>query len=203
MRVVADLAERYSFDELRVSHEQNLILPHVAKRDLPAVYDALREAELATANIGLIGDIIACPGLDYCALATARSIPIAQDIAQHFSDPDYSRLIGDMKIKISGCINSCGHHHVGHIGILGLDRAGRENYQITIGGDHTESLKMGQRLGRGFDAEEVVPAIEQLVQTYFSLRESEAETFLQVVERAGTQPFKDALYPAKEPADAG
>ena len=203
MRVVADLAERYSFNELRVSHEQNLILPHVAKRDLPAVYDALREAELATANIGLIGDIIACPGLDYCALATARSIPIAQDIAQHFSDPDYSRLIGDMKIKISGCINSCGHHHVGHIGILGLDRAGRENYQITIGGDHTESLKMGQRLGRGFDAEEVVPAIEQLVQTYFSLRESEAETFLQVVERAGTQPFKDALYPAKEPADAG
>ncbi|WP_120717555.1 nitrite/sulfite reductase [Tsuneonella amylolytica] len=202
MRVVADLAERYSHDELRVSHEQNLILPHVARRDLATVHAALREVELATANAGQIGDIIACPGLDYCALATARSIPIAQDIAQHFADPAYARTIGEMKIKISGCINSCGHHHVGHIGILGLDRAGRENYQITIGGDHTETLKIGERLGRGFDADEVVPAIERLVTTYLDAREGPGETFLKVVNRLGTAPFKDALYPTKETADA-
>ena len=202
MQVVADLAERFSHDEVRVSHEQNLILPHVAKRDLPAVYDALKEAGLATANINLIGDIIACPGLDYCALATARSIPIAKDIAQHFADSAYARTIGEMKIKISGCINSCGHHHVGHIGILGLDKGGKENYQITLGGDHTQDLQLGQRLGPGFDAEDVVPAIERLVETYLGLRQDSDETFLKAVKRVGIQPFKDALYPPKESARA-
>ena len=202
MQVVADLAERYSHDEVRVSHEQNLILPHVARRDLPAVYDALKEAGLATANINLIGDIIACPGLDYCALATARSIPIAKDIAQHFADSAYARTIGEMKIKISGCINSCGHHHVGHIGILGLDKGGKENYQITLGGDHTQDLQLGQRLGPGFDAEDVVPAIERLVETYLGLRQDKDETFLKAVKRVGIQPFKDALYPPKESARA-
>ena len=202
MQVVADLAERYSHDEVRVSHEQNLILPHVAKRDLPAIYDALKKAGLATANINLIGDIIACPGLDYCALATARSIPIAKDIAQHFADSAYARTIGEMKIKISGCINSCGHHHVGHIGILGLDKGGKENYQITLGGDHTQDLQLGQRLGPGFDAEDVVPAIERLVETYLGLRQDKDETFLKAVKRVGIQPFKDALYPPKESARA-
>ena len=202
MQVVADLAERYSHDEVRVSHEQNLILPHVAKRDLPAIYDALKDAGLATANINLIGDIIACPGLDYCALATARSIPIAKDIAQHFADSAYARTIGEMKIKISGCINSCGHHHVGHIGILGLDKGGKENYQITLGGDHTQDLQLGQRLGPGFDAEDVVPAIERLVETYLGLRQDKDETFLKAVKRVGIQPFKDALYPPKESARA-
>ncbi|EDL49356.1 nitrite/sulfite reductase [Erythrobacter sp. SD-21] len=202
MQVVANLAELYSHDEVRVSHEQNLILPHVAKRNLPAIYDALKDAGLATANINLIGDIIACPGLDYCALATARSIPIAKDIAQHFADSAYARTIGEMKIKISGCINSCGHHHVGHIGILGLDKGGKENYQITLGGDHTQDLQLGQRLGPGFDAKDVVPAIERLVEIYLGLRQDKDETFLKAVKRVGIQPFKDALYPPKESARA-
>jgi hypothetical protein len=135
MRVMADLAERYGHGELRISHEQNVILPHVHKSDLPAVWAALREAELATANIGLVSDIIACPGMDYCALATARSIPIAQQIALRFEELKVEHEVGPLKIKISGCINACGHHHVGHIGILGLDRAGVENYQVTLGGD--------------------------------------------------------------------
>ena len=200
MRVVADLAERYSFDELRVSHEQNLILPHVAKRDLPAVYDALREAELATANIGLIGDIIACPGLDYCALATARSIPIAQDIAQHFSDPDYSRLIGDMKIKISGCINACGHHHVGHIGMLGVEKKGTELYQVTLGGSAREGSTIGEIIGRGFAPDEITDAVETIVDTYLARRENSNESFLDAYRRLGPAPFKAALYP--EPAHA-
>jgi hypothetical protein len=133
MRVMADLAERYGHGELRISHEQNVILPHVHKSDLPAVWAALREAELATANIGLVSDIIACPGMDYCALATARSIPIAQQIALRFEELKVEHEVGPLKIKISGCINACGHHHVGHIGILGLDRAGVENYQVTLG----------------------------------------------------------------------
>lgn len=194
MRALADLGERFSHDELRISHEQNVILPHVRIRDLPTVYDALNRHQLATSNVGLISDIIACPGMDYCALATARSIPIAQDIARHFADPERARTIGQMKIKISGCINACGHHHVGHIGILGLDKAGRENYQITIGGDHTETAAIGERLGPGFDADEVVPAIERLISAYLALRNSEAETFLQVYRRLGGEPFKTALY---------
>ncbi|MBX2855130.1 MAG: nitrite/sulfite reductase [Rhodobacteraceae bacterium] len=195
MRLVADLAERYSHDEIRVSHEQNLVLPHVRRDDLPAIYAALAKADLATANSGLISDIIACPGLDYCALATARSIPVAQDISRRFASPALQRKIGELKIKISGCINACGHHHVGHIGILGLDKAGKENYQITLGGDATETAAIGERAGRGLDAEEVGPAMERLVAAYLDLRETQDETFLEAYRRIGQAPFKSALYP--------
>jgi sulfite reductase (NADPH) hemoprotein beta-component len=195
MRVMADLARRYGHDELRISHEQNVILPHVHKSDLPALHAALGNAGLATANIGLISDIIACPGMDYCALATARSIPIAQQIATRFDDLKLEHDIGPLKIKISGCINACGHHHVGHIGILGLDRAGVESYQITLGGDHTETAAIGTRAGPGFSADEIIPAIERLVLAYLDLRQDRSETFLQTFRRLGLAPFKSALYP--------
>jgi len=194
MRVLADLAERYGHDELRVSHEQNIILPHVRKADIPAVHAKLKKAGLGTANIGLISDIIACPGMDYCALATARSIPIAQEIATHFDALKLERDIGPMKIKISGCINACGHHHVGHIGILGLDKAGVENYQITLGGDGTETATIGERTGPGFAAEDLIPAIEAIVETYLDLRHTADETFLDAYRRLGARPFKDAIY---------
>ncbi|WP_299791748.1 nitrite/sulfite reductase [uncultured Marivita sp.] len=194
MRLMADLAERYGHDELRVSHEQNIVLPHVHKADLPAIHAALKDAGLATANIGKISDIIACPGMDYCALATARSIPIAQEIATRFDQLKLEHEIGDLKIKISGCINACGHHHVGHIGILGLDRAGVENYQITLGGDHTETAAIGQRTGPGFAADEIVPAIERIVDTYLSERTSAEERFIDTFARVGMTPFKTALY---------
>jgi sulfite reductase (NADPH) hemoprotein beta-component len=202
MRVMADLAEKYGHGELRISHEQNVILPHVHKSDLPAVYAALREADLATANIGLASDIIACPGMDYCALATARSIPIAQEIATRFDELKIEHEIGQLKIKISGCINACGHHHVGHIGILGLDRAGVENYQITLGGDGTETTTIGERAGPGFSADEIVPAIERLVTGYLSLRQDADETFLQAYRRLGMEPFKAILYPREDKANA-
>ena len=202
MRVMADLAATYGHDELRISHEQNVILPHVHKSDLPAVYAALRAADLATANIGLISDIIACPGMDYCALATARSIPVAQQIATRFDELKLEHEIGPLKIKISGCINACGHHHVGHIGILGLDRAGVENYQITLGGDGTETTTIGERAGPGFGADEIVPAIERLVLGYLDLRMSDDETFLQTYRRLGAAPFKSILYPEKADRNA-
>ncbi len=194
MRLMADLAERYGYDELRISHEQNVILPHVHKSDLPALYTALREAGLGTANIGLISDIIACPGMDYCALATARSIPIAQEIALRFDELKLEHEIGEMKIKISGCINACGHHHVGHIGILGLDRAGVESYQITLGGDHREDARVGDRTGPGFAADELLPAIERIVYAYLDQRSGPEETFLATYQRLGMAPFKAALY---------
>jgi sulfite reductase (NADPH) hemoprotein beta-component len=202
MRVMADLAAAYAYDELRISHEQNVILPHVARADLPAVHAALKAAGLATANIGLISDIIACPGMDYCALATARSIPIAQEIAVHFDALKLEHDIGPLKIKISGCINACGHHHVGHIGILGLDRAGVENYQITLGGDGTEDAVIGERAGPGFAAEELLPAIERLIRAYLELREGREETFLDAYRRLGLAPFKAALYPDARERDA-
>jgi sulfite reductase (NADPH) hemoprotein beta-component len=202
MRVMADLAEKYGHNEMRISHEQNVILPHVHQGDLPAVYAALREADLATANIGLVSDIIACPGMDYCALATARSIPIAQDIATRFDELKIEHEIGELKIKISGCINACGHHHVGHIGILGLDRAGVENYQITLGGDGTETTTIGTRAGPGFSADDIVPAIERLVTGYLDLRQDADETFLQAYRRLGMEPFKAILYPAEDKANA-
>jgi len=198
MRVMADLAEQYAHGELRVSHEQNIVLPHVHKSDLPQIHAVLQQHGLATANIGLISDIIACPGMDYCALATARSIPIAQQIATRFDDLKREHEIGDLKIKISGCINACGHHHVGHIGILGLDRAGVENYQITLGGDHTETAALGQRTGPGFPAEEIVGAVETIVDTYLDIRTSAEETFIETFRRTGMAPFKAALYPEKE-----
>ncbi|WP_375260128.1 nitrite/sulfite reductase [Citreimonas sp.] len=194
MRVMADLAERYGHDQLRISHEQNVVLPHVHRADLPAVHKALKAHGLATANIGKISDIIACPGMDYCALATARSIPIAQQIATRFEDLKTEHEIGDLKIKISGCINACGHHHVGHIGILGLDRAGVENYQITLGGDHTETAALGQRTGPGFSADEIVPAIERIVDAYLDHRENADERFIDTFRRIGMEPFKHALY---------
>ena len=195
MRVLADLAARFGHDELRISHEQNVILPHVHKSHLPELHSILKEHGLATANIGLISDIIACPGMDYCALATARSIPIAQQIATRFDELKLEHDIGDLKIKISGCINACGHHHVGHIGILGLDRAGVENYQITLGGDHTETAEVGTRTGRGFAYDEIVPAVERLMFAYLDLRLDENESFLETYRRAGLDPFKAALYP--------
>lgn len=202
MRVLADLAETYGHDELRISHEQNVILPHVHKSDLPAIYSALRKADLATANIGLVSDIIACPGMDYCALATARSIPIAQEIATRFDELKLEHEIGALKIKISGCINACGHHHVGHIGILGLDRAGVENYQITLGGDGSEQAAVGERAGPGFSADEIIPAIERVIETYLDIRESADETFIETYRRLGMAPFKAALYPEKEAQNA-
>ena len=194
MRTLADLADAYGYGELRISHEQNVILPHVARADLPAVHEALRRVGLATANVGLLSDIIACPGMDYCALATARSIPVAQEIATHFKAIGLEREIGQIKIKISGCINACGHHHVGHIGILGLDRAGVENYQITLGGDHTESAAIGERAGPGFAYDAVVPAIERILRTYLALRRGTDETFIETFRRLGAAPFKQALY---------
>jgi sulfite reductase (NADPH) hemoprotein beta-component len=194
MRVLADLAKQYGHDELRISHEQNVILPHVHKSDLPRVHAILKKHGLATANIGLISDIIACPGMDYCALATARSIPIAQEIATRFDELKLEHEIGELKIKISGCINACGHHHVGHIGILGLVRAGVENYQITLGGDHTQTAELGQRTGPGFSADEIIPAIERLIDAYLHHRNGPAETFLQAYRRLGMAPFKAALY---------
>jgi len=194
MDAVADLAEDYSHDEIRVSHEQNLILPHVALDDLPAVYDRLASVGLATPNAGQISDIIACPGLDYCALATARSIPVAQRIAQKFGDGARARSVGPLKINISGCINACGHHHVGHIGILGLERAGEETYQITLGGSPDEDAALGQITGPGFSSENIVAAIETIVDTYMDLRRDENETFIEAYRRVGLKPFKEALY---------
>jgi sulfite reductase (NADPH) hemoprotein beta-component len=194
MDAVADLAEDYSADELRVSHEQNLVLPHVALDDLPAVYDRLASVGLATPNAGLVSDIIACPGLDYCALATARSIPIAQRISERFGDGARAKDIGPLKIKISGCINACGHHHIGHIGILGLERAGEETYQITLGGSGDETASIGQITGPGFSSENVVDAVETIVSTYKALRRDESEDFLAAYRRVGMAPFKEALY---------
>ncbi|CAM5768110.1 nitrite/sulfite reductase [Bosea minatitlanensis] len=192
MRTVADLAERYSLDELRVTHAQNLVLPHVRLRDLPAIWRTLGEAGLAEANIGLVTDIISCPGLDYCALATARSIPIAQAIQQRFADAQRQREIGPLGIKISGCINACGHHHVGHIGILGLEKRGIESYQITLGGDAGENAAIGEILGPGLAAEEVPAAIERIVAVYLAER-LEAESFIDAVRRLGLAPFKAAF----------
>jgi sulfite reductase (NADPH) hemoprotein beta-component len=194
LEAVADIAERWSLGEVRVSHEQNLVLPHVAQDDLKSVYDALAAHELAAANAGLITDIISCPGLDYCALATARSIPIAERISERFADAHRQEDIGALKIKISGCINACGHHHAGHIGILGLERKGEEFYQITLGGSGDEQASIGEIVGRGFSTAEVVDAVETLVDTYIANRESADEPFLQTYRRLGPQPFKEALY---------
>jgi sulfite reductase (NADPH) hemoprotein beta-component len=194
MDVLADLAEKFSQDELRISHEQNVILPHVVLDDLKAVYDVLAAEGLATANAGMVTDIIACPGLDYCALANARSIPVAQRISQAFAASGREEEIGELKIKISGCINACGHHHVGHIGILGVDRKGEEFYQITLGGSADENTSIGEIIGPGFSTDDVVPAIEKVVDTYLELRKSRDETFLEAVRRVGQQPFKEALY---------
>ncbi len=191
--VMASLAKDYSFDELRVTHAQNIVLPYVAKRDLYAVWQKLNAAELANANLDLITDIIACPGLDYCSLANARSIPVAQKIAERFADAERQRNLGELKLKISGCINACGHHHAGHIGILGVDKKGVENYQLTFGGSGAEDVSIGKIIGPGFDEDGVVDAVEKATDVYLKLREGE-ERFLDTYRRVGLEPFKEAIY---------
>jgi sulfite reductase (NADPH) hemoprotein beta-component len=193
MRLVADLAERYSFGEIRVTHQQNLVLPHVALGDLFAVWEELEPAGLGTPNLGLVTDIIACPGMDYCALATARSIPIAQAVSRRFAELDRQREVGPLELKISGCINACGHHHVGHIGILGVDKQGQELYQVTLGGSPDENAAIGRIVGPGFSADKVTDAVETIVETYLHGR-GDGETFLAYYNRVGLTPFKEALY---------
>ena len=194
MDAVADLAERYSFDELRVTHEQNLVLPHVRIEDLRAVYEGLKAAGLAESNAGLVTDIIACPGLDYCALANARSIPIAQRISERLAKRQ--EQIGDLKIKISGCINACGHHHVGHIGILGVEKRGEEHYQLLLGGSGAEDAALASITGPGFGPDGIVDAVETVVERYLELRSGPEEPFLATFGRLGAAPFKEALYAA-------
>ena len=191
--LMADLAERYSHDELRVTHAQNIVLPHVRKADLYAIWQALDGAGLATPNLDLISDIIACPGLDYCSLANARSIPVAQKIAARFSDLDRQKDLGELKLKISGCINACGHHHAGHIGILGVDRKGTENYQLLLGGSGAEDVSLGAITGPGFDEDGIVDAIERVTDKYLATR-SEGERFVDTFRRVGMAPFKEAIY---------
>ena len=191
--VMADLAERYSFDELRVTHAQNIVLPHVRKADLYTVWQRLSDAKLADANLDLISDIIACPGLDYCSLANARSIPVAQKIATRFADLGRQRELGELKLKISGCINACGHHHAGHIGILGVDKKGTENYQLLLGGSGAEDASLGKITGPGFSEDGIVDAVERVTDKYLQVRE-DGERFLDTYRRVGIDPFKEAIY---------
>jgi len=193
MDALAELMDTFGMDEIRVSHEQNLVLPHVKQRDLPAIFARLSELGLATPNAGLITDIIACPGLDYCDLANARSIPIAQDIAKRFADLDKQHEIGELKIKISGCINACGHHHAGHIGILGVDKKGVEFYQLQLGGSGAEDASIGDIMGPGFGEHEIGPAVERVVKAYLMLRQ-DGERFLDTYRRVGMEPFKNMAY---------
>jgi len=193
MRALADLADTYSLGELRVTHLQNIVLPYVKKDDVPALFAELKKHELGTANVGLITDIVACPGMDYCALATARSIPIAHDITKRFADPDRQQLIGELGIKISGCINACGHHHIGHIGILGLEKSGEESYQITLGGDATENAAIGERLGPGVTGDDVPDTIERIIDIYLAERQK-GERFIDTYRRVGIDRFKGAIH---------
>lgn len=189
--LLADLAERYSFDELRPTHAQNIALPHVRKADLYAIWTALRDVGLAEANLNLASDIIACPGLDYCSLANARSIPVAQKLAVRLAPRE--RELGELKVKISGCINACGHHHAGHIGILGVDRKGTENYQLLLGGSGAEDASLGKITGPGFDEDGIVDAVERVTDRYLAVR-TEGERFLDTYRRVGMEPFKEAIY---------
>jgi sulfite reductase (NADPH) hemoprotein beta-component len=193
MKAIADLMDQYSLGEVRVSHEQNLILPHVRKKDLPAIYAKLKELDFASPNSGLITDIIACPGLDYCDLANARSIPIAQKIAKKFADLDRQHEIGELKIKISGCINACGHHHAGHIGILGVDKKGVEFYQLLLGGSGAEDASIGTIMGPGFGEHEIADAVERVISVYLKER-APGERFLDTYRRIGMEKFKVAAY---------
>ena len=195
MDAVADLADRFSLGEIRVSHEQNLVLGDVKKRDLYALWQELKVHDLATANLGLISDMITCPGLDYCSLANARSIPIAQEISERFADLERQHDIGELKLKISGCINACGHHHVGHIGILGVDKKGVEHYQITLGGNADQNAAIGKIVGPAFSGDDVTDAVETIVETYLDIR-ADGESFLETYQRAGLEPFKERLYAA-------
>jgi sulfite reductase (NADPH) hemoprotein beta-component len=193
IELVADLAETYSLDELRVTHAQNLVLPHVKKADLYTIWQKLDEAGLAEANLDLITDIIACPGLDYCSLANARSIPLAQKLSERFASAERQKDLGELKVKISGCINACGHHHAGHIGVLGVDRQGVENFQLSLGGSGAEDASVGQITGPGFSEDGVVDAIEKVTNLYLAQRE-EGERFLDTYRRLGMKPFKEAIY---------
>ena len=198
MDALADLAQRYSFDEIRVTHEQNLVLPHVKLSDVPVVFAELQRLGLATANLGLVSDIIACPGLDYCALANARAISVAQDIARRFEAPARAEAAGELKVKISGCINACGHHHVGHIGILGVDKKGEEYYQLTLGGSGAEDARIGDGLGPALPADRVGPAVEAVVDAYLRERR-EGERFNDTFARLGVAPFREAVYADPDP----
>jgi len=191
--LMADLAEQYSFDELRVTHSQNIVLPHVRKSDLYAIWQKLDEAGLAPANLDLITDSIACPGLDYCSLANARSIPLAQKISERFADLGRQRELGELKLKISGCINACGHHHAGHIGILGVDRKGTENYQLLLGGSGAEDASLAKITGPGFTEDGVIDAIETVTDLYLAQRQ-EGERFIDTYRRVGMEKFKEAIY---------
>ena len=193
MRLMADLAKDYSFDELRVMHTQNIVLPHVRKADLHALWTALDEAGLGSPNLDTVEDIIACPGLDYCSLANARSIPIAQRISERFAANGKTGTLGQLKLKITGCINACGHHHAGHIGILGVDRKGVENYQLLLGGSEAEDVSLAKITGPGFDENGIVDAVETVTNVYESERQ-DGERFLDTYRRIGMNPFKEALY---------
>jgi sulfite reductase (NADPH) hemoprotein beta-component len=193
MEAIADLMDRFSLGEVRVTHEQNLVLPHVKKQDLPAIHAKLKELDFAAPNAGLITDIIACPGLDYCDLANARSIPIAQNIAKKFENLDRQHQIGELKIKISGCINACGHHHAGHIGILGVDKKGVEFYQLVLGGSGAEDASVGTIMGPGFGEHEIADAVERVVDVYLAERK-DGERFLDTYRRIGMEKFKAAAY---------
>jgi sulfite reductase (NADPH) hemoprotein beta-component len=199
MDAVADLADQYSFGEIRINHRQNLVLPDVKQADVHALWERLDALSLATPNLGMLTDIIACPGLDYCSLANARSIPVAQDISRHFVNVDELAAVGNLTINISGCMNACGHHHVGHIGILGVDKRGQEFFQLTLGGSSDRDASLGDRLGPGLPQEEVPAAIRAIVDAYLDIRE-EGERFLDTYRRVGLEPFKSAVYPAKETA---
>ena len=194
MDKIADLADRYSFGEIRVGHEQNLVFPHVAQRDLVALWRELDAVGVATPNVGLVSDIIACPGLDYCSLANTRSIPVAQELTRRFRDPELARDLGRLHINISGCINACGHHHVGHIGLLGVEKNGEEYFQITIGGRADEHAELGTLLGPAVPYAEVADVIEDVVAAYLELRERPEEIFLDTVKRIGVEPFKERAY---------
>jgi sulfite reductase (NADPH) hemoprotein beta-component len=194
MEAIADLADRYSFGEIRVGHEQNMVLPHVAQRDLPAVWRALDAFGLAGANIGLISDIISCPGLDYCSLANARSIPIAQELTRRFRNIDLQRDLGRLHINISGCINACGHHHVGHIGILGVEKNGEEFYQITLGGKADEDARLGTLIGPAVPYAQVADVVEDIAAAYLELRRRPDELFIETIDRLGVEPFKERVY---------
>jgi sulfite reductase (NADPH) hemoprotein beta-component len=194
MDALAAIAERFGHDDIRTTHEQNIVLPHVAEHDLHAVYRALEDTGLASPNHGLLSDIIACPGLDFCNLANTRSIPVANRIQERFADLGRQETIGELKIKISGCINACGHHHVGHIGILGVDKKGEEYYQLTLGGSADEDTAIGEIVGRGLSTDQVVDAVERVVETYLALRKGTEERFIETYRRLGAEPFKEALY---------
>jgi sulfite reductase (NADPH) hemoprotein beta-component len=196
MDAIADIADRFSFGEIRVGHEQNLVLPHVRQRDLPALWQELDAIGVATPNVGLASDIIACPGLDYCSLANTRSIPVAQELTRRFRDLEVARGLGRLHINISGCINACGHHHVGHIGILGVEKNGEEFFQITIGGRADEHAQLGALIGPAVPYAEVADVVEDVVQAYVELRDRPDELFVDTVKRLGVEPFRERVHAA-------